>query len=62
MEGKKIYMVRVDDIPDDGKRFCEMTDEEVVEIAFGCYDSIEGFIHDFNADLIDSSCMFAKLI
>lgn len=62
MEGKKVYMVRVDDIADSDTSFYEMTDEEVIEASFECYDSIEGFIHDFNADLIDSSSMFAKLI
>ena len=58
---KRIYLVDAENTAEE-KGFYEMTDEEVKDAAFGSYDSIEGFIMDFNADKLDSGTTFAKLI
>lgn len=60
---KKIYLVNADNaVTKDGRGFYEMTDEEVIKASYDRYDSIENFLLDFNADLLDSSNTFAKLI
>ena len=58
---KRIYLVDAENTAEE-KGFYEMTDEEVKDAAFDSYDSIEGFIMDFNADKLDSGTTFAKLI
>ncbi len=58
---KRIYLVDAENTAEE-KGFYEMTDEEVKGASFGSYDSIEGFIMDFNADKLDSGTTFAKLI
>jgi hypothetical protein len=60
---KKIYLVDADKaVTEDGRGFYEMTDEEVINASYTSYDSIENFLLDFNADLLDSSSTYAKLI
>jgi hypothetical protein len=58
---KRIYLVDAENTAEE-KGFYEMTDEEVKNAAFSSYDSMEGFIMDFNADKLDSGTTFAKLI
>lgn len=58
---EKIYVVRVDDIPEE-KVFSELTDDEVVELSYKHYDSVKGFLLDFNGDYLDPSSEFARAI
>lgn len=57
---EKIYVVSVDDIPED-KLFSELTDDEVIELSKKSY-SVKGFLLDFNGDYLDPSSEFTRLI
>ena len=57
---ERIYVVSFYDIPEE-KVFSELTDDEVIELSKKSY-SVKGFLLDFNADYLDPSSEFARLI
>lgn len=57
---EQVYVVRVDDIPEE-KVFSELTDDEVIELSKKSY-SVKGFLLDFNGDYLDPSSEFARVI
>ena len=56
---KRIYLVNIDEIPED-KVFSEMSDKWVEEHSEDYYNSIEDFLCDFNAELLDDIHYYAR--